>query len=728
MRVRTFIVLALVVFAFAGRPTSQAPQDANAPRGKVKAGEILVRFKPGANANDKADAHRQGGGARRAGVARTNIEIVRVPNGQEAASLARYRKNPNVLYAEPNFIRSIPKLLSHSGSPVVPSDFHFEEQWALHNTGQFFQCIPWPFPPPDELCGYVGTPDADIDAPEAWAISTGAGSEIKVAVIDSGIDHLHPDLVDAYIGGKDFVSDDDDPMDDHGHGTHVAGTIAAALNNPTGNPAEEEGVVGVAPNARLLAYKVCDAAGDCDDGRIVLAIAQAIDDGAKVINISLGDVVESQALNDEIQDAWNANIVIVAGAGNEGNTNHFFPAAFPNVVSVAAFDEDHRRTNFTTYGNWVDLSAPGNAILSTFPMFGCGGAGTTPGDTGCYDWNTGTSMATPHVSGAAALIWSRSDVTTNAQVVEILEQSAQAQGVAPEPLNSWTIHGGLNLHEAMSYGAPTNQAPVANAGSDQTVTDNNGNGTESVTLNGSGSSDPDGNIVSYVWREGATTVGSGATATVPLAVGTHTLTLTVTDDDNESDTDDVVVNVQPPPNQPPVANAGPNQTVTDTNGNSTESVTLNGSGSSDPDGNIVSYVWREGATTVGSGATPTVVLAVGAHTLILTVTDDDGATGTDNVVITVQSAPPPADTVAITKATYNSRNRQLVVEATSTGAPGVSLTAYNMSTGSPVPLGPLAYDAKKTKYSATFTTPSKPSSIRVSSSGGGSATSSVGGK
>ena len=249
----------------------------------------------------------------------------------------------------------------------------------------------------------------------------------------------------------------------------------------------------------------------------------------------------------------------------------------------------------------------------------------------------------------------------------------------------------------MSYGAPTNQAPVANAGSDQTVTDSNGNGGEDVTLNGSASSDPDGNIESYVWREGTTVVGSGATPTVPLTVGTHTLTLTVTDDDNESDTDDVVVNVQPPPNQPPVANAGPNQTVTDTNGNGTESVTLNGSGSSDPDGNIVSYVWREGATTVGSGATPTVVLAVGAHTLILTVTDDDGATGTDNVVITVQSAPPPADTVAITKATYNSRNRQLVVEATSTGAPGVSLTAYNMSTGSPVPLGPLAYDAKKTE-------------------------------
>ena len=104
---------------------------------------------------------------------------------------------------------------------------------------------------------YIGTPDADIDAPEAWAISTGAGTEIKVAVIDSGIDFNHPDLVDAYIGGKNYVFPDTEPMDDHGHGTDVAGTIAAALNNPTGNPAKEEGVVGVAPNARILAYKVC---------------------------------------------------------------------------------------------------------------------------------------------------------------------------------------------------------------------------------------------------------------------------------------------------------------------------------------------------------------------------------------------------------------------------------------------------------------------------------------
>ena len=726
MRVRTFFALALVVFAFAGRPSSQK---ANAPAGRAVAGEIMVKFTPGASANDKADAHRQAGGTRRVEIVSTGLELVAVPRGDESAAMARYRQNPNVLYAEPNFIRSIPKPLADAGSPVVPSDFYFDEEWGLNNTGQLFQCLPWPFPPPDELCFYVGTPDADIDAPEAWAISTGAGSEIKVAVIDSGVDFNHPDLAAAYIGGKNYVVVDTPPMDDHGHGTHVAGTIAAAMNNPTGDPAKEEGVVGVAPNARILAYKVCTADGDCDDGKIQQAIAQAVLDGAKVISISLGDLAYSQGLDDAVQAAWNAGVVIVAGAGNEGGleteNDPFYPAALDNVISVAAFDEDHRRTPFTSWGSWVDLSAPGNVIMSAYRMAACGGGSTTPGDTGCYEWMSGTSMATPHVSGAAALVWSRSDVTTNSQVVEILLQSAQAQGAAPEPLDSWTIHGGLNLHEAMSYGVVANQLPVANAGPDQTVTDTNGNGGEDVTLNGSASSDPDGSIVSYEWREGAAHVGSGATPTAPLTVGTHTLTLTVTDDDGASDTDDVVVTVQPPPNQPPVANAGPNQTVTDSNGNGTENAVLNGSASSDPDGSIVSYQWREGAALVGSGATPTVLLAIGTHTLTLTVTDDDGASDTDDVVVTVQAAPPPTDTVTITKATYNSRKGHLTVEATSTGAPNVSLTTYDMTTGSPVTIGPLGYNAKRRVYSATFSRSPKPTSIRVTSSGGGSATSVV---
>lgn len=411
-------------------------------------GEILVKFAPGSSANAKTVGNRVAGGTALAEIARTGVQRTMVTPGTEMAAIARYRLNPNVLSAETNHIRSIPTPLAHApGSEVVPGDYYFDEQWSLNNTGQMFYCFPWIGG--EDLCFYVGTPDADIDAPEAWALSTGSSSTL-VAVLDSGIDYNHPDLAANYAGGYDFANSDADPMDDHGHGTHVSGTIAASMGNLTGDPAAAEGVVGVAPNARILAYKVCIADGTCTDFAIQQGIAQAIADGAKVINMSLGDPVYSQTLDDAVQDAWNAGLVIVGGAGNDGTTDLFYPAALDNVVSVGAFDEDHLRASFSNYGNWVDISAPGNVVMSTYPLSSCAVA-AVPGDTGCYTWLSGTSMATPHVSGAAALVWSLSGVTTNSQVVDILLNSADGAGAGTTRLDSWTIHGGLNLHDAIEY-------------------------------------------------------------------------------------------------------------------------------------------------------------------------------------------------------------------------------------------------------------------------------------
>lgn len=545
---KAFAVAALLVFAFTARVSAQPPA-----RSAFVQGEILVKFRPGANASAIANAHRQARGTLLNEVARTRVQLVGVPAGDESAAIGRYRRNPNVLYAEPNFVRRIPAPLSHTpGAEVVPGDFSFDEQWALHNTGQQFYCLPWITG--EELCFYVGTPDADIDAPEAWAMGV-LGSNVPVAVIDSGIDYNHPDLAANYAGGDDFIFNDGDPMDDHGHGTHVAGTIAAAMNNLTGDPASEEGVAGVAPNARILAYKVCRSDGTCNDFAITQAIVRAIADGAKVINMSLGQTAFSQSLYDAVQLAWSANVVIVAGAGNDGTTVPFYPAAFDNVISVAAFDEDHRRAAFSSYGSWVDVSAPGNVIMSTYPLAACGGLSPVPGDTGCYTWNSGTSMATPHVAGAAALLWSRGDVTTNSQVVDILLDSADPQGVDAVRLDSWTVHGGLNVHDAVSYGV-TNLPPVANAGPDQTVTDDDGDGVAPVTLDGSASRDPDGSIVGYEWQEGGAVLGFNATESVWLSTGVHTITLEVTDDEGESGTDSTVVTVAPLNAPPLAANAG----------------------------------------------------------------------------------------------------------------------------------------------------------------------------
>lgn len=625
MRVRAFVAVSLLLLAYS------APQAQRAPVSASRSGEILVKFVAGASANAKSEAHAQAGGRAVAEIARTGVQRVQVTAGSEAAAMARYARNPNVLYAEPNFIRRVPRIASHpSGSAAVPGDYYFDEQWALHNTGQMFYCIPWI--DGEDWCFYIGTPDADIDAPEAWAISKG-NSNVTVAVIDSGIDYTHPDLAPNYLGGYDFINGTPDPMDELGHGTHVAGTIAAALGNPTGSPSAPEGVVGVAPQVRLLAYKVCHVDGTCDDFAIENAIAQAITDGARVINMSLGETAFSQSLNDAVQDAWAAGLVIVAGSGNNGSTQFFYPAALPNVVSVGAFDEDHRRASFSNYGSWVDIAAPGNVIMSSYPLSACGGSSSTPGDTGCYNWASGTSMATPHVSGAAALVWSRGDVTSNSQVVAILLGSADPRGVATTRLDSWTAHGGLNIHDALSYGVTINQPPVANAGADRTVTDGDGNGGETVTLDGSASSDPDGTITSYQWSEGG--------------------------------------------------------------------------------------------TFVAAGPGPAISLPVGQHTLTLSVTDEDGASDTDTVVITVQPAP-GTDTVTILKATYNGRRDQLSIEATSSAAPNVTLTAFDISNpGNPVTLGSLSFNSKKRKYLRTFSMPTAPSAVSVVSSGGGSDTAAV---
>ena len=530
---RAAAAFALVALVFTARSSAQ-----NAADSAFVTSEILVKFRPGVTASAQADAHAQAGGRQLAEIARTRVQLVSVPAGDERGAIARYLRNPNVIIAEPNFVRRIDQ-------QVVPGDFYFGEQWALHNTGQQFYCIPWL---EGQLCFYVGTPDADIDAPEAWAISTGS-SAVTVAVIDTGIDYTHPDLASNYAGGHDFVNLDSDPMDDHGHGTHVSGTVAGAMNNPTGSPEEEEGVVGIAPQSRILAYKVCNASGGCTDFAIEQAIASAITAGAKVINMSLGSPEYSQTLDDAVQDAWTAGLVVVAGSGNNGSTALFYPAALNNVVSVGASDEDDLRASFSNYGSWVDIAAPGNVILSTYPMSQCS-LSTTPGDTGCYAYNSGTSMATPHVAGAAALVWSRGDIGTASQVVDALLSSADGAGAGTVRLDSWTIHGRLNLYGAMTYlggpPPPPNNPPMANAGADSSWTDTDGDGGVMVPLSGSGS-DPDGDAITYQWLENGAAIASGAAPSVWLTVGVHTLTLRVTDARGASATDTVVVTVQAAP-------------------------------------------------------------------------------------------------------------------------------------------------------------------------------------
>ena len=246
-----------------------------------------------------------------------------------------------------------------------------------------------------ELDGQVFALDGELD--DSWGVKhIGAGlvhdfgnkgAGVKVAIIDSGIDYTHPDLSDNYIGGHDFVNDDDDPMDDNGHGTHVAGIVAALDNG--------DGVVGVAPAASLYALKVLDSGGRGDFSDVIAAIEWCEAEGIQVTNNSYGSSGDPGVSFKEAFDSA-SGILHVAAAGNSGNPpargdNVGYPAAYESVIAVAATDLNDERARWSSTGPAVELAAPGVGIYSTY----IGGG---------YATYSGTSMASPHVAGTVALM------------------------------------------------------------------------------------------------------------------------------------------------------------------------------------------------------------------------------------------------------------------------------------------------------------------------------------
>ncbi len=329
--------------------------------------------------------------------------VLKVDDAREA--IEKLRNHPAVEYVELNYYVS---------TMVIPNDTEFDKLYGLHNTGQT-----------------GGIADADIDAPEAWDIETGDNA-IVVAVIDTGIDYEHKDLVnnmwtninevpnnsldddnngfiDDYLGW-DFYNDDNNPFDDNGHGTHVAGTIGAVGNN-------SEGVVGVVWNVRIMPIKFLNRFGSGSTADAIAAIEYATLMNVDVMSNSWGGSGYSQAMRDAIEAANNAGILFVAAAGNYGWNNDIYPI-YPasynneNIVSVAATDDKDSLASFSNYGvASVDLGAPGVYIYSTVPNGTCNSCSSSG-----YRYLSGTSMATPHVSGAAALIMSHFPNITHLQV------------------------------------------------------------------------------------------------------------------------------------------------------------------------------------------------------------------------------------------------------------------------------------------------------------------------
>lgn len=346
-------------------------------------GEILVKLKEGVSPDEAGEVHRQLGGRVKETIPGIDVQVVAVKDNVDRA-ISAYARERLVEYAEPNYI-------AHALG--LPDDTYFDRQWGMDNTGQT-----------------GGTVDADIDAPEAWDLTTG-NSEVKIAILDTGIDQTHEDLA-SKIGLQENFTDSSTVDDLYGHGTHVGGIAAAVTNNTTG-------VAGVGYQTSLMNAKVL---GDDASGYyswITSGIIWATENGAKVINMSLGGNRKSSALEDAVNYAWSNGVVIVAAAGNSGNPSRTYPAYYQNCIAVAATDDNDQKASFSSYGSWVDVAAPGVDIYSTFPDHPY-----TVGRNLNYDYGSGTSMSTPHVAGIAGLVWATEPGLSNQAVRDKIEQGA----------------------------------------------------------------------------------------------------------------------------------------------------------------------------------------------------------------------------------------------------------------------------------------------------------------
>ncbi|WP_373838073.1 S8 family serine peptidase [Methanospirillum sp.] len=358
------------------------------------------------------------------------MQVVKIPDTTTVADAVRFFKSSEyVRYAEPNYVTYIPGPIggtensiseqgNESSGMTIPNDPGFYLQWGLYNTQN------------------ISSERADISAPEAWNIITGS-ADVIVAVIDTGVDYNHEDLAENCIPGYNFVSFDDNPADDNGHGTHCAGIISAVTNNSIG-------IAGVSWNSKILPVKVFDSTGKSNIALEIMGIKYAEEQGADIISCSWGGNNYSEALKETIDGS---QALFVCSAGNEEldiDETPVYPAAYnsANIISVGASDENDMLTWFSNYGtSSVDLLAPGMDIYSTLP--------------GSYGFMDGTSMAAPFVSGTAALIKSQKPGYDTIAIKNVILNSVDMKSW----LESKCATGGrLNAYEALSRIRPLTAA------------------------------------------------------------------------------------------------------------------------------------------------------------------------------------------------------------------------------------------------------------------------------
>lgn len=415
------------------------------------------------------------------------LQLINLPDNMSVEdAINTFEQNPSIDYAEPNYIITLDDPVSPGNvsvsavTPVTPNDPYFSSLWGLQSSG-----------------------DHDIDAPEAWNLSTGS-QDVIVAVVDTGVQYNHPDLSanmwrdsNGYYG-YDYYNNDNNPYDDNGHGTHCAGTIGGVGNNGVG-------VTGVNWNVKIMALKFLGSGGSGSTADAISAINYANTHGADVISNSWGGGSYSQSLKDVIAAS---SAVVVCAAGNDASNTASYPAAYDcsNIISVAASDSSDNVASFSNYhATLVDVAAPGSSILSTYP-------------TSRYEWLSGTSMATPHVSGLAALIKSRNQSLTNAEIKEIILNTV-------DPLPQWSgkvLTGGrINAHSALHSARPPLEAKFYGVP-----------GTEILPYSVRFYDASEGSPTEWEWDFGDSTTSSEQNPPVHTytSPGSYTVTLTVSRD------------------------------------------------------------------------------------------------------------------------------------------------------------------------------------------------------
>ena len=346
--------------------------------------QLLLKFKEGTTADQMHTLHRK----TKCKVAETYEDLgwYRIESRKKMHRMLKLYKDHDLIeHAHPNYLVE---------ASFIPNDPFFPYQYNL----------------------------TKINAPAAWDINQ-SNNSIKIAIIDTGVQLNHPELAAKLLPGYDYVDYDNIPEDGNGHGTHVAGIAASITNNGVG-------IAGTAPLASIVPIRVLDNNGQGTIGNVGNGLVFAANNGVQVVNLSLGGPMGDAFLQAAVQYAWERGAVIIAAAGNDNTSYPIVPASYPNVIAVASTNSYDLKSNFSNYGSWVDMAAPGDAILSTY-------LGSS------YAYLSGTSMAAPQVAGAAALLAARGK--NNAQIRDAL-------CFASDPISGsgiyWT-YGRLNAYQSL---------------------------------------------------------------------------------------------------------------------------------------------------------------------------------------------------------------------------------------------------------------------------------------